>query len=487
MQEVVERRTLTSKLFDLGDKRRRVTTAIGPVHYRLDPFDGAEEWKDIDRALRAGTACIECPTNTYQIKVMEKDVDLGVRAAAEFTYRGKRMRLAPVALEYRNEAGASQTISTGGDVKPVVSGNSVTWPDVFGKGIDFGYMVSHLGFQKVITVHQVESLPSPKIDAKGMRLCAVLSLAWDSDVSAPAACSLLTADRVTGDFSGSESVLLTAASKEAPSLAWGSYWRLHPARAWDAGGKEIAASLDVVSRGGRPFAVVGVSMADLETAKFPVMIDPTLDPIPVADGGDDGSISGDLLNSSGTILTVGDSEGNVSTSSFMRFTNVAIPAGATIDAANIVVVSYSGGYDGGATPSGSLKGRKLANCPQITTFANYNDTTTYPRTTANVTWWPNAANWGYNTVANRTSPELKTVVQEVVDLAGWASGNAIQIEWHYLNNGWYGSADDYTSDDRNFHSYEHATYNPPILNVEYTGGTAAGNPWWYYRKKRMAI
>ena len=114
----------------------------------------------------------------------------------------------------------------------------------------------------------------------------------------------------------------------------------------------------------------------------------------------------------------------------MRFTGVAIPAGATIDTANIVVVSSVGAYDGGATPSGSLKGRKLANCPQITTITDYNDTTTYPRTTANVTWWPTYANWGMNT--NRTSPELKTVVQEIVDLSGWASGNAIQIEWHHL-------------------------------------------------------
>jgi len=479
--ELVNARTLTSKTFDLGSGRRRLTTAIGPVHYRVDPLDVKEPWKDIDRTLRTGVGGIECLTNTYQIRVDEKDL----RGEAEFSYRGKKMRIAPVALEYRNAAGATQTIATVGDVKPVVAGNSVTWPDVFGKGIDFGYTVSHLGFQKVITVHQTESLPTPKIDSKGLRLCAVLSMAWDSTANAPAACAGVTAERVSADFSGQEISLITAASKDAPSLAW-EFWKLHPARAWDAGGKEIAASLDIVNRGGRPFAVVGVAMADLEGAKFPVSIDPTLDPIPVADGGDDGNIHyGNTLTSSGNQLEVGDNEELVSTSSFMRFTNVAIPAGATIDAANIVVVSIVGQYDGGATPSGSLKGRKVANCPQITTIANYNDTTTYPRTTANVTWWPSSANWG--TGANRTSPELKTVVQEIVDLAGWASGNAIQIEWHYINNGWHGSADEYTGDYRYFYSYEHATYNPPILNVEYTGGAAAGNPWWYYRRKRMAI
>ena len=285
--ELVNARTLTSKTFDLGSGRRRLTTAIGPVHYRVDPLDVKEPWKDIDRTLVSDVAGIRCLSNTYQVQIVEKNLDLGVRALAEFAYRGKKMTIAPVALEYRNDAGASETISFGADVKPVVSGNSVTWPDVFGKGIDFGYTVSHLGFQKVFTIHQTESLPTPKIDSKGLRLCAVLSMAWDSTANAPAACAGVTAERVSADFSGQEVSLITAASKDAPSLAW-EFWKLHPARAWDAGGKEIAASLDIVSRGGRPFAVVGVAMADLEGAKFPVSIDPTLDPIPVVDGGDDG-------------------------------------------------------------------------------------------------------------------------------------------------------------------------------------------------------
>ena len=379
------------------------------------------------------------------------------------------MTIAPVALEYRNAAGAAQTLSTGADVKPVVSGNSVTWPDVFGKGIDFGYTVSHLGFQKVITVHQTESLPTPKIDSKGLRLCAVLSMAWDSSSNAPSACAGVTAERVSADFSGQEISLITAASKEAPSLAWGSYWKLHPARAWDAGGKEITASLDVVSRVGRPFAVVGVAMADLATAKFPVSIDPTLDPIPVADGGDDGYC---VDNNSPYLLAqqvgTGDVEGGITNEAFMRFTGVAIPAGVTIDAASIVFVSSGGGYDGGTTPSGILKGRKVANCPAMTTWSTYGNTTTYPWTTATVTYWPAIANWGQGT--NRTTPDIKAIIQEIIDLEGWAEENAIQIAWRYVSNGWLGSNEegDETSDYRAFFSYEHATYNPAILNVEYT-------------------
>jgi len=480
--ELVNARTLTSKTFDLGSERRRITTAIGPVHYRFDPLDAKEPWKDIDRTLVSDVAGIRCLSNTYQVRVNEKDL----RGEAEFSYRGKKMRIAPVALEYRNAAGAAQTLSTGADVKPVVSGNSVTWPDVFGKGIDFGYTVSHLGFQKVVTIHQTESLPTPKIDSKGLRLCAVLSMAWDSTANAPAACAGVTAERVSADFSGQEVSLITAASKEAPSLAWGDYWKLHPARAWDAAGKEIEASLDVVSSGGRPFAVVGVAMADLEGAKFPVSIDPTLDPIPVADGGDDGDFYNGSLHTSGTPLQIGveneDDVYNVWPSMFFRFTGVAIPAGATIEAASVVLVSAGGQYDYAAGKTGYLKGRKVANCPAMTASSTYKDTTTYPYTTAAIEWYPTSTNWVANT--SYTSPELKTVVQEIVDLAGWTSGNAIQIEWHYSGPD---QIEVYNGNWRLVHAYEHATYNPPILNVEYTGGAAAGNPWWYYRRKRMAI
>ena len=233
MRELIEYRRLTSKIFDLPGRRYRCQTHIGPVHYRVDPLDAKEPWQDINRNLVSDVAGIRCLSNTYQVQIVEKNLDLGVRALAEFAYRGKKMTIAPVALEYRNAAGAAQTLSTGADVKPVVSGNSVTWPDVFGKGIDFGYTVSHLGFQKVVTIHQTESLPTPKIDSKGLRLCAVLSMAWDSSSNAPAACAGVTAERVSADFSGQEVSLVTAASKEAPLLAW-EYWKLHPARAWDA-------------------------------------------------------------------------------------------------------------------------------------------------------------------------------------------------------------------------------------------------------------
>jgi len=205
----------------------------------------------------------------------------------------------------------------------------------------------------------------------------------------------------------------------------------------------------------------------------------------VAAGDDDGHLYNGSLRTSGEILQIGvenedDTYANWH-SMFFRFTGVAIPAGATIEAASVTLVSAGGRYDYAAGKTGYLKGRKVANCPAMSEAA-YKDTVTYPYTTANVAWYPTSTNWVAGT--SYTSPELKTVVQEIVDLAGWTSGNAIQIEWHYSGPE---KIEVYNGNYRKVYAYDHATYNPPILNVEYTGGVAGGNPWWYYRRKRMAI
>ena len=123
----------------------------------------------------------------------------------------------------------------------------------------------------------------------------------------------------------------------------------------------------------------------------------------------------------------------------------------------------------------------------MTTWSTEGNTCTYPWTTATVTYWPASVAWV--TGKNSDTPDIKTIIQEIIDLDGWVSGNAIQIAWRYVANGWLGSDEegDEKSDLRAFYSYEDSTYDPPMLIIEYTEGVAGGNPWWYYRRKRMAI
>jgi len=108
----------------------------------------------------------------------------------------------------------------------------------------------------------------------------------------------------------------------------------------------------------------------------------------------------------------------------MRFTNVTIPQAATITAAYMTLRSYI------TRTANTVKSRISAeDVDDAPTFANsaggfvarWNN-----RTTARVDWDAIPA-WTLDSDYN--SPEIKTVIQEVIDRASWASGNDIVIFW----------------------------------------------------------
>ncbi len=106
----------------------------------------------------------------------------------------------------------------------------------------------------------------------------------------------------------------------------------------------------------------------------------------------------------------------------LRFTDVAVPAGATIIRA--YVQFEADGTDSEVTNL-ILKGQAADN-PATFAIAN-NSVSSRPLTAASAIWSPPA--WtvvGEAGPSQRTS-ELKTVIQEIVDRPGWGSGNAIAI------------------------------------------------------------
>jgi len=54
MQEIVSLRTERNKVYDLGKGKRRISASLGPVHYKDDYSNLAEDWKDIDLTLVDG-------------------------------------------------------------------------------------------------------------------------------------------------------------------------------------------------------------------------------------------------------------------------------------------------------------------------------------------------------------------------------------------------------------------------------------------------
>ncbi|MBN1673316.1 MAG: lamin tail domain-containing protein, partial [Kiritimatiellae bacterium] len=106
----------------------------------------------------------------------------------------------------------------------------------------------------------------------------------------------------------------------------------------------------------------------------------------------------------------------------LRFAGVGIPAGASITAA---YVQFETDETGSAATSLKIGGEAAADARPFSTAAY--DAGGRPRTAASVAW--NPAAWtsvGPAGAAQRT-PDLSAVIQEIVDLPGWQTGNALVL------------------------------------------------------------
>lgn len=162
------------------------------------------------------------------------------------------------------------------------------------------------------------------------------------------------------------------------------------------------------------------------------------------------TINGGYPNTNGSTVWVG-----------FRFTNVTIPAGSTINSAyiNLSILAAD-------DPDVDIYGNDVDDAATFTTASN--DISSRALTTAKVNW--TATNIG--AYSRKDSPDIKTIVQEIIDRAGWSSGNAIAILFdslssNYINFKAYDSGEGATQ-------YAKLTidYTPPTYDDSLTLGMA---------------
>jgi len=102
----------------------------------------------------------------------------------------------------------------------------------------------------------------------------------------------------------------------------------------------------------------------------------------------------------------------------IRFPNVTITQGAEISAATLSIKQDATAYGTQATMHVQAFDEDNSAIP--TSFANFG---AKARTSASVTWTEGSLSAG----VTYTSPDIKTVIQEIVNRGGWSSGNALQI------------------------------------------------------------
>ena len=145
----------------------------------------------------------------------------------------------------------------------------------------------------------------------------------------------------------------------------------------------------------------------------------------------------------------------------MRFQNVLIPHGAVINSAYLTLrCEYASSVD---TVKSRISAEDVDDADTFANSADAFDTRWAARTTARVDW-DSIVGWGLDSDYN--SPEIKTVIQEVIDRVGWVSGNDIVIFWDDFDDRSTHSSSCY----RRAYSYDGSTTYAPKLVVTYTAG-----------------
>jgi hypothetical protein len=188
----------------------------------------------------------------------------------------------------------------------------------------------------------------------------------------------------------------------------------------------------------------------LKDAVYPVVIDPTTS-IRVGANADSGYTFGSALVT--TAMRFGSYVG-MPTGVFSRFLSVGIPQGVTIDNAKVTFTADS--TDSANTCITRIYGNDVDDSVAPTTAAEY---AALGLTSAFADWtlgsWTNGSTYD--------TPEIKTIIKEIVDRPSWVSGNDITIL--VKDNGSTGSV------SRIGKVYQYAPASAPLLVVTYTEGT----------------
>ncbi|MEA3225433.1 MAG: hypothetical protein U9Q07_05740, partial [Planctomycetota bacterium] len=139
----------------------------------------------------------------------------------------------------------------------------------------------------------------------------------------------------------------------------------------------------------------------------------------------------------------------------LRFVDIPIPKGAIVD--NAFIEFTCDETKSGTQPVSLLIEGELS--PDTVTFANApGNITSRPTTTANVVWVP--ADWTEVGQKDQTS-DIASIVQEIIDQDGWASGNALVLVIR----------DDPDNPSKGIRCAESASdkSNAPLLHIEFRG------------------
>ena len=466
-REIIEKRTRNSKTQGLGGRKFAIDVSIGTIHY----MDNG--WQEIDNEFTPAVAPWDWKMLKagYHIKVKE---DFTAGQIIQFDVLDWTVKIQPMALEWTNDLDQIQQVSMPHDVTPIITNpivdllpnvglpshqGTIDWPDAYGTGIDFQWKCTPSRLTKILTISQLSDLPVPQqyiLDGGNpvLRLNLIFDPSNDLDIFI---------DGQKWDKKSKTQTFKAIEFRKDDEVLWS----FMPLKYWDSSNdietREGQSVATIEKRGNKLYISIRVPYDWLQSAIFPAFIDTDVDVRVVASFDDVGrALTGDLWQPTAGGIDVGYLNGTYSKwGSGMRFLNITIPNATTITTAHITLTCRAQ-YTANNVNS-RISAEDVDDAPTFADDKAAFDTRWAARTTARVDW--NAiGNWAVD--SENDSPEIKTVIQEIIDRGSWASGNDIVIFWEDFED---------RSTHTNFaireaYQWDGSSAKAPLLHIEYSAG-----------------
>lgn len=364
---------------------------------------------------------------------------------------GSEITFQPQQLQWTNDLNQISAVANVADVAGVVSENIITWPGAYGAGTSFDWAVQADRLQKRLTINSLAAPPAFVIAGGNPVLRTQFIIGKSSNVA-------IWIDGVRHDEKNKTQIDSVNAIEFRDTATQTVLWYFESASAWDSrttNEKNVpTVATRVRSTNQSVFIEILTPWSWLETAVFPITIDPSITPQVAADAADGLTYSGSGFSTSYNQWFIGNDGDTLWP--FAYIAGVTIPDGATIDASYLIIVAAS--TKSGTTVNTRIQFEDAANPTAPTSYATWAArtlTTTYVD-------WNSIAAWTNGATYN--SPEIKTIIQELVDSYDYSSGATMGILGQYI------AATSY----RHGTDYHGSSANAVKLYIEYTeagGGT----------------
>ena len=427
--------------------RHMLDSHIGPIHY------GAGDEIEIDTAWEPGVYTGDEPWLFKMVKAGfnvymgsgTTDFDSGQIVRYVHPASGEDVTFEAQQIQWTNDLDQIEAIADPQQIGHTsIDDDTINWIGAYGAGLDFRWQAQTARLAKYLTIQSLAAIGAPPqfiIDGGNpvLRMPFIFQKSSGIDIYI-------------------DGVLWNEKSNNPKTTSGNVEFRLNGESLWwfkqaTAQDSSDDTELPIIQQRFRAQAQnllveVLVPWSWLESAVYPVEIDPTIDD-QVGTGADDGRISGtSTYDATSGAAYVGRGPGITDAKSWFRFTGISGLSGATIGTSYFEPNFNS--TNGTATKS-NVYAEDAAAPGYPTTFSDYNSKTT---TTAFITWDDDTAGSGF-----RQSSSTNTIIQELADSY---DPSVIQILWKddgSANNNWY-----------NIRTYDGDSSFGAKLHIEYTAG-----------------